>query len=93
MAAANNPFGPGLLGFLRDIERNNNAGWFQANKHRYESEVREPALAFIRAMAPGIRRISPYIVAADRKVGGSLMRIYRDVRFSRNGKKESTPFI
>ena len=86
--AARNPFGRDLLKFLRDLERNNDRKWFDANKRRYEESVREPALEFIRAMAPGLRKISPYLVAGDKKVGGSLMRVYRDVRFS----KDKRPF-
>ncbi len=29
-----NPFGPGLLTFLRDLDRNNNRNWFEQNKDR-----------------------------------------------------------
>lgn len=79
-----NPFGPGLFKFLRQLQRNNDRAWFQANKERYESEVREPALQFIRLMAPHLRRISPHLRAVDKRVGGSLMRVHRDVRFSKN---------
>lgn len=82
MAGGKGPFGPGLLKFLRELDRNNDRVWFERNKQRYEDEVREPALEFIRAMAPHVERISPHLQAIDRKVGGSLMRVYRDVRFS-----------
>jgi uncharacterized protein (TIGR02453 family) len=68
--------------FLRELDRNNDRAWFEKNKQRYEDEVREPALEFIRAMSPQIERISPHLTVSDRKVGGSMMRIYRDVRFS-----------
>lgn len=78
------PFGTGLVKFLRDLEDNNNRPWFEENKDRYESQVREPALAFIRAMEPQVRKVSPHLAAIDRKVGGSLMRIHRDVRFSKD---------
>ena len=84
MAAGNNPFGPGLLRFLGQLERNNDRAWFKARQDRYEAEVREPALAFIRAMARHVEKFSPHLVASDRKVGGSLMRVHRDVRFSRD---------
>jgi uncharacterized protein (TIGR02453 family) len=84
MGKAAGPFGPGLVKFLRELERNNDRRWFDENKERYEAEVREPAREFIRAMAPHVERISPYLLADDRKVGGSMMRIYRDVRFSRD---------
>ncbi|WP_217909906.1 DUF2461 domain-containing protein [Pseudenhygromyxa sp. WMMC2535] len=75
-------FGPGLFEFLAELSVNNDREWFAANKARYEEQVRGPALAFIRAMAPEIRAISPHMTAIDKKVGGSLMRIHRDVRFS-----------
>jgi len=77
-------FGPGLIPFLEELRFNNDRIWFEANKARYERDVREPALAFVRAMAPRLAAISPELVADDRKAGGSLMRIYRDVRFSKD---------
>lgn len=81
-------FGPKALKFLKELEENNDREWFEANKVRYESVVREPARAFIRAMEPKLEKISEHFVADDRKVGGSLMRIYRDTRFS----KDKTPY-
>lgn len=77
-------FSPGLLQFLGELSLNNDRAWFEANKARYERDVREPARAFIRAMAPRLRKISKFFVADDAKVGGSLMRIHRDVRFARD---------
>jgi len=85
-----NPFGPGVVRFLRDLEANNNRTWFERNKQRYETEVREPALEFIRLMAPRLEKISKLMVASDKKVGGSLMRIHRDVRFSRDKRPYKT---
>jgi len=67
---------------LRELDVNNDRAWFERNKQRYEDHVREPARAFIRAMAPHVERVSGRFVADDRKVGGSLMRIHRDVRFA-----------
>ena len=77
-------FGDAAIAFLSELATNNNREWFQENKPRYENEVREPALAFIEAIAPGLKRISPHFVASSRRVGGSLMRIYRDTRFSKS---------
>jgi uncharacterized protein (TIGR02453 family) len=82
MAKRSGPFGPGLMKFLRELDRSNERSWFEKNKDRYEAEVREPAREFIRAMVPQIERISPRLRVDDRKVGGSMMRIHRDVRFS-----------
>jgi uncharacterized protein (TIGR02453 family) len=81
-------FGTALLQFYGELALNNDREWFEANKKRYEREVRDPALAFIRAMAPKLAKISKFFVASDKTVGGSLMRIHRDVRFS----KEKTPY-
>lgn len=78
----------GLLHFLEELSRNNNKRWFDANKPRYESDVREPALAFITAMEKPLRKLSPHFRVEAKKVGGSLMRIHRDVRFG----KDKTPY-
>lgn len=78
----------GLLHFLEDLSRNNHKAWFDANKQRYEQDCREPALEFIRAIEKPLCRLSPHFVASPKKVGGSLMRVHRDVRFS----KDKTPY-
>ena len=81
-------FGADLTAFLEDLRSNNDQSWFAANRERYEEAVREPARAFIRAMAPALAAISPHFRADDRKSGGSLMRVHRDTRFSR----DKTPY-
>lgn len=81
-------FEPSLFEFLDELADNNERDWFQANKARYERNVREPCLAFIRAFRKPLEKISPFFVASDRRVGGSLMRVYRDTRFSR----DKTPY-
>lgn len=74
--------------FLAELEQNNQRDWFNQHKARYEDTVREPALAFIRQMQAPISAISSHFVASDKKVGGSLMRIQRDARFS----KDKSPY-
>jgi len=81
-------FEPTVFRFLKDLADNNNRPWFQENKGRYERNVREPCLAFIRAFEPRLKKISPFFVASDRRAGGSLMRVYRDTRFA----KDKTPY-
>ena len=76
------------LKFLKELEANNNRDWFKANKKRFDASVQGPALEFVRTMAPRLQKLSKELVADDSKVGGSLMRIYRDVRFS----KDKTPY-
>ena len=77
-----NYFEPALFDFLRDLKQNNNREWFQKNKHIYESKVKQPLLEFIADFAPHLHKIHPRFVADPRPVGGSMFRIYRDVRFS-----------
>src|SRR6266446_5542523 len=81
-------FSPKSFEFFEELERNNNRDWFLKNKSRYENEVREPMLAFIAAFAPRLKKISASYVADPRPSGGSMMRIYRNLRFSR----DKTPY-
>ena len=79
---------PELFLFFRELKQNNTREWFQANKSRYEADVREPLLAFITDFGVRLPEISPHYVADARKSGGSMFRIYRDVRFS----KDKSPY-
>ncbi len=81
-------FNPGFFEFFEELSRNNNREWFQRNKARYEADVREPMLAFLAALGPRLRKLSKYYVADPRPNGGSMMRIYRNLRFSR----DKTPY-
>ena len=74
--------------FLEELRANNNREWFEENKSRYEALVREPALDLITTMGPRLAKLSDQFVAAPKKVGGSLMRVYKDTRFSR----DKTPY-
>ena len=66
--------------FLRDLKANNNRDWFAENKHRYEGDLKDPALRFIEDFAPELKKLSPHFMATPR----SLFRIYRDTRFSKD---------
>ncbi len=81
-------FTKSTLDFLDELAANNDRAWFEANKARYEERVREPALEFIAAMGPVLERFAPNFRAEPRKMGGSLMRVFRDTRFSR----DKTPY-
>ncbi len=74
--------------FLTQLKKNNNRDWFNKNKDRYEALVREPSLEFIESAAAPLKKISEHFVAIPKKMGGSLMRVYRDTRFS----KDKTPY-
>lgn len=87
---ANGYFSPQTMTFLRKLARNNNRDWFEQNKSDYEETVRTPALRFITDMADELAQLSPYFLAQPRKVGGSLMRVHRDVRFARDKRPYKT---
>jgi len=76
--------------FLTELRTHNEREWFERNKPRYEATVREPFLRLIAALRIPLRKISPHIVVDPRPVGGSMMRIYRDIRFSHDKRPYKT---
>jgi uncharacterized protein (TIGR02453 family) len=83
-AGAATHFTPALFRFLEELAGNNDREWFTAQQARYEADLREPALSFIMDFTPRLAKISPHFRADPRRSGGSLFRIHRDVRFSRD---------
>jgi uncharacterized protein (TIGR02453 family) len=77
-----------LFRFFTDLEKNNNRDWFNAAKERYLAAVVQPMSDFIVAMQPRLKAISMHYVADPKPHGGSMFRIYRDARFS----KDKTPY-
>lgn len=77
-------FTPATLAFFRQLQKNNNRDWFEAHKAKFESDVREPFQALIADLATPLAKISPHFVADPRKQGGSMFRLYRDTRFSKD---------
>ena len=74
--------------FLKDLTENNKREWFNENKHRYEDHVKDPAIRFIIDFGAHLRTLSEHFRSDPRTVGGSMFRIYRDTRFS----KDKTPY-
>ncbi|MCM2373822.1 DUF2461 domain-containing protein [Aporhodopirellula aestuarii] len=85
---AASPISLKLFEFLDDLSRNNDRDWFAANKDRYERDLREPVLDLIGQLEKPLRRSAPMLQAIAKRSGGSLMRIHRDTRFS----KDKTPY-
>ena len=81
-------FTPALFEFLAELSGNNNREWFQDNKARYERDVRDALVNFVLDFGEILPDISPHMVADPRLSGGSVFRIYRDVRFS----KDKSPY-
>ena len=77
-------FTPHTLRFLRALARHNEREWFKAHQADYEMHVKAPCLRLIADLAPALRAVSEVLVADPRPLGGSLFRIHRDVRFSRD---------
>lgn len=81
-------FTPALFRFFSELKRHNNRDWFVKNKPRYERDVKEPMLRFITDLQPHIAKISEELFCDASPTGGSMFRIYRDVRFS----KDKSPY-
>lgn len=75
--------------FLADLAENNNRDWFNAHKQTFVDELQTPALGFVVQLGERLKKLSPGVVYDTRTNGaGSLMRIYRDTRFS----PDKTPY-
>lgn len=84
----NSYFSAGVFTFLKELDANNNREWWEQNKDRYVRLIRDPAKEFIADFEPRLHGISDRFLADTRTNGGSLMRPYRDTRFS----KDKTPY-
>lgn len=81
-------FSPRFFDFFRELREQNNRPWFEANKPRYEADVRDPLVQFVIEFSSRLHAISGHFVADPRPTGGSIFRIYRDTRFS----PDKTPY-
>jgi len=73
-----------LFDFLEELSENNTRQWFQANRERYRESIVEPMTMFIIEMGKRLQGISTFFIADPRPSGGSMFRIYRDTRFSKD---------
>ena len=76
--------------FLRNLGRNNSKEWFHAHYDDYQEHLLEPAMAFVEAIGPLLRRFAPDTQAVP-KIGASVMRINRDIRFSADIRRSEAP--
>ena len=76
------------LQFLDELDQNNNRDWFQAHKDDYQQHVLAPTQDLVFALGARLQELSPGIRYDPRANGGSIMRIYRDLRLS----KDKTPY-
>src|SRR5258705_10366322 len=73
----------GTIKFLSELSRNNEKAWFDEHREQYEEFFLAPAVAFVEALAGPVKKLDPKLEAQAR-VNGSIMRINRDVRFSKD---------
>ncbi len=85
---ADSVLSPALFKFLRDLKRHNDRDWFNENKSRYDDDVKQPAVELVRRLEKPLARVAPMLAVVPKGHGGSVMRIYRDTRFS----KDKTPY-
>lgn len=80
-------FTPEAMKFLRGLARNNDREWFEARRAVYERAVKAPLLALIDEINASLIEFAPEHVRPPHKVA---MRIYRDIRFSKNKQPYKT---
>jgi len=75
--------------FLSELSGNNNKDWFDAHRGVYDAAIVRPALLFVAAMGRALKGVTPS-VKPEPRIGGSLFRIHRDVRFSADKRPYKT---
>jgi uncharacterized protein (TIGR02453 family) len=75
--------------FFRELAVNNNREWFTEHKQEYIDYLQTPAVSLVVELGERLKAEFPGIAYDLRTNGaGSIMRIYRDIRFS----KDKTPY-
>ncbi|MGN0995509.1 MAG: DUF2461 family protein [Candidatus Ventricola sp.] len=74
-------FSEDAIHFLTDIQLNNTPAFYEANRQRYEEQVKAPLRALCEEMMPVVQMIDPGL---DTRPGRTMSRIRRDTRFSRD---------
>ena len=78
------------LEFLTNLKLNNNRTWFNKHKQDYQEYFIEPAKSFVVTLGEKLQKNISKGIRYDLRLNGSgsIMRIYRDIRF----KKDKTPY-
>ena len=71
------------LAFLRELGGHNERDWFEAHRTAWDDGIVPAMLAWCGALSERLRDVMPKLVFVPR-VGGSLYRLNRDIRFSRD---------
>jgi uncharacterized protein (TIGR02453 family) len=82
-------FPPETFAFLKGLAKTNSKEWFERHRADYEQFHLAPAKAFVEAIAPGLKKINKDLHAEPR-INGSIFRINRDIRFSKDKRLYKT---
>jgi uncharacterized protein (TIGR02453 family) len=74
-------FTPTFQKFVKDLSANNSTQWFNDNRKTYEKEVKQPFNLFVHEM---INRIQTHEPEIQIKPADAIMRINKDIRFSKD---------
>lgn len=80
-------FPEAMPGFLHELKANNERAWFESHRDEFDRLCLQPCLSFIESVADATAAFDPPH-KAQAKTNGSLRRIHRDTRFSR----DKTPY-
>lgn len=72
--------------FLKKLRMNNSKAWFDEHRSDYDDYWIAPARSFVVAAGEALQKLAP--VRYEPKIGGSIFRINRDIRFS----KDKSPY-
>jgi uncharacterized protein (TIGR02453 family) len=75
------------LQFFRQLSQNNDRDWFEAHRAVWDEQIVPAMLAWCSELAERLRDVMPRVTFVPR-IGGSLYRLNRDTRFS----KDKSPY-
>ena len=74
-----------FIDFFKELDKNNNKEWFDANRKRYQTSVKDPFYKFVDHMIGLVNEEDPSVRISAKD---AVMRINRDIRFS----PDKTPY-
>ncbi len=81
-------FGPDAMAFLDGLAADNTKRYFDAHRTVYDRQVVAPLKSLVVALGDALRERVSVDIRSEPKVGRSMFRINRDLRFS----KDKTPY-
>lgn len=76
-------FSKNTIDFLVENKLRDDKAWFNEHKEQYQKYLIEPLISLVTALTPDLSNIDGKLLCLP-KVGGSISRIWRDARFSKD---------